>query len=353
MNNKNIKIPETPSEITTEWLKSVLHSITNSDKIVSVEIDKNFGPWSLLGKAVRVKINHEVFGCEPKSVIVKFQVSASNPKREGEIYRLLSKAKVSFIPRLYSVFGDGNLVMEDMTPTCSVLKTFTVAQARNVVLMLADINSKFWNDSRFPKDDLNHFVNSININMEQGWDIFKKRYQKQLGEEVVDFEWMWNNAEIVSRLYNSSPTTLNHGDVNRGNLLFSKNGNGKPILIDWQLAGQKVLGFDLSYFLIKSLAVKQRREYENKLIKEYYGLLPKEIQTVCTFDRLILNYRACLTRSMLSAVTRVSPKFSNHPDQFGAADKLAIPVIEAVRDLKPIGAISELRKRGWLNHCEI
>ena len=106
----------------------MLDSKASGSEIVSIEIDKNFGPWSLLGKAVRVKLDYAGAESEPKSVIVKFQVSCSDPKREGEIYQLYQKSKVPYMPRLYGVFGDGNLVMEDMSPTHSVLKTFTLTK---------------------------------------------------------------------------------------------------------------------------------------------------------------------------------------------------------------------------------
>jgi hypothetical protein len=344
-----MKAPKYPAEITVEWLRSVLVSEAASSEIVSIEIDKNFGPWSLLGKAVRVKLNYLVAGCEPKSVIVKFQVSTSDPEREGEIYQLLSEDKTSFIPRIFSIFGNGNLVLEDMTPTHSVLKKdLTIVQIKSVISILADVQTRFWRDSRVPKYDLSHFINSININMGQSWDIFKNRYREQLGKETAAFEWMLKSPEIVARHYNSNPTTLNHGDVNTSNLLFPNDGSDRTILIDWQLAGQKIIPFDLSYFMVKSLSVEQRRENENTLLKEYYELLPDHIRSSYTFDRLILDYRACITRSMLSAVMRVGPRYDSHPNRLEAADALATRVIEAVKDLKPAEAIQELKKRVWL-----
>ena len=347
---EEIRTPELASEITVEWLREILSEKPSSHGIVSIEIDKNFGPISLLGKAVRVKIDYADAENEPKSVIVKFQVSCSEKMREVEIYRLLEEAKVQLVPRLYGSFGVGNLVLEDLSSTHSVIKTdFTISQVRNVVSMLADINSEFWGDSRIPKDDQSHFVNSININFRQSWDIFKKRYHEQMGEEIVAFEWMWDNREIVSEYYNSGPATLIHGDVNRGNLLFPNDGSDKPILIDWQLSGQKVLPFDLSYFLLKNLAVEQRREHENDLLKEYYESLPDFIRADYTFDQLFLDYRACATRSMLSAVMAAGPKFSNQPNQFERADALAERIIAAVKDLKPVEAIRELEKRGFLS----
>lgn len=347
-----MKTPESPAEITAEWLNDVLFPKTSGNEIVSIEIDKDFGPWSLLGKAVRVKLNYSTTGCEPKSVIAKFQVSTSDPKREGEIYQLLSESKAPFIPRIFSTFGNGNLVMEDMTPTYSVIKNdLTLSQVRSVVSILADVESSFWGDSRVPKYDLGHYVNSININMGQSWDIFKDRYREQLGKETADFEWMLKNPEIVASHYNSNPTTLSHGDVNVSNLLFSSDGSDRPILIDWQLAAQRIIPFDLSYFLVKSLTVEQRRENEGTLLKEYYALLADQIRSRYTFDRLILDYRACLTRSMLSAVMRVGPRYDSQPNRFEAADALATRVIEAARDLKPVDAIEELKKHGWLKQA--
>ncbi len=346
-NQKNGKVPKYPSEITAEWLNDMLFPEASNNKIASIELDKDFEPWSLLGKAVRIKIYYLVLGCKPKSVIVKFQVNTSEPKREGGMYQILSEAKVRYVPHLYGVFGNGNLVLEDMTPTHSVLKDdFAISHIQSVIAILADVNSRFLGDPHILKDDLSHFINSININMGQSWDIFKKRYQDKLGEEIGVFEWMRKNPEIVSRHYNSGLTTLNHGDVNNSNLLFPKNGRDAPMLIDWQIAGQKVLPFDLSYFLVKNLTVKQRQKFEDVILKEYYDLLPEHMRKKYSFDRLILDYRACVTRSMLSAVTRVGPKFDSSPNRFKATDILVTRVIEAVRDLKPVEAIQELKGRG-------
>lgn len=338
-----MKIPQVPAEITAEWLNDLIFPSISNNKIVSIEIDKNFGPWSLLGKAVRIKIKYATSGSEPKSVIVKFQVSTSEPKREGEIYQLLGESEVCFIPHLYGTFSDGNLVLEDLTSTHSVLKDdLTIFQIRNVVATLADIQTRFFGNSHVPKYDLSHFVNAIRINME-GWDVFKERYQNQLGEEATAFEWISENPEIVSNHYNSSPSSLSHGDVNKANLLFPNDGGDTPIFIDWQLSAQRIIQFDLSYFIVKQLTVQQRRKYEKELLEEYYEMLGDKIKINYSFDRMFLDYRACVTRSMLSAVMRLGPRFESQPNRFEKADELAARVIEAVKDLKPIDAIRELK----------
>jgi hypothetical protein len=339
-----MKTPNSLSEITVEWLNSILVPKISNGKIDSIEIEEELKLRVGLGKAIRVKLNYATQECEPKSVIVKFQINNSDKKIEGEIYQLLEEAEASFMPRLYAIFGEGNLVLEDMSPTHFNLPeaNFTIAQVRNVISLLADVNSRFWGDSRIPKIDQSHFINSININFGESWDNFKNRYQEQLGKEIADFLWIWENAEVVSRYYNSGPVTLIHGDVNNGNLLFLKDRSNKPILIDWQLSGQKVLPFDLSYFIAKNLSVEQRREHEEVLLKKYYDMLPGQIKSNYDFDHLMLDYRACLTRSMLSAVTRMGPKFEHLLNRLVIADKTVTRVIEAVRDLKPIEAIREL-----------
>lgn len=139
------------------------------------------------------------------------------------------------------------------------------------------------------------------------------------------------------------------GDVNRGNLLFPNDGSDEPIFIDWQLSGQKVLPFDLSYFIVRQLTTEQRREHEDDLLKEYYELLPDHVRDDYPFDNFILGYRACVTRSMLSAVMSVGPKFSGRPDQFERADMAAASIIAAIKDLRPVEAIQELIARGLIN----
>lgn len=338
-----IETPESPSEITLEWLKNILKQEQLGSDIISFEIDKDFGPWSLLGKAIRVKLDYGTAKHGPQSVIVKFQVSTSKPEREGEVYQLLTEGNFHPTPHLYGTFGNGNLILEDLTLSHSVLKEdLTISQIENVVTSLADLQKRFFGDSRIPKYDLSHFVNAVPIHMES-WDIFKERYRKQLGAEAAAFEWISENPEIVSSHYNSNPSSLSHGDVNSSNLLFPKDGSDQPIFIDWQLSAQRVIPFDLSYFIVKQLTVEQRREHEEALLKKYYELLSDEMKVNYPFDRLVLDYRACLTRSMLSAVMRVGSRFSGQPNQFELADKLANQVIEAVKDLKPIEAIKELK----------
>ena len=338
--------PRSPSEITVDLMKKILEEEPSVRKLVHVEIDRDFGRWSLLSDTVRVKLNYSEIECEPKTLIVKFQ-KVSNPEREGQIYRLLAEAKVRSIPRLFGVFANGNLVLQDMSPAKPLsARNLTLRQARAVISILVDVNGKFVGDMRVPKNPVSQFANVIEHNMKESWPVFEERYRDQLGEVATDFEWMWKNAFIVSAHHNSEPTTLNHADVHIENLLFNDEGNA--ILIDWQLAGQKVLPFDISKLLALSLTVGQRRKHEDRLLKEYHDLLPNSIKTIYGFERLLLDYRACITRSMLSAVMAVGPRFEGRQDRLENASVMARRVIAAVKDFKPVDAIQELMQRNSL-----
>ena len=334
--------PEFASDITIDWLKSALPWARPGCEPVSAEVESNFGSPSLLGRLARVSLSYATPGCGPPSIIVKFQARSSD--WEAQIYRLLSEAKVLSVPRLFGAFEHGTLAMEDLSPARpgSQVNGCTLQQARDVLSILAEIHSRFWGDLRVPSIQPERFAAAININMEQCWDSFKDRYRESLGDVAADFEWMWCNAETVSAHRLSEPTTLFHGDVHAENLLFSADGKNRPILIDWQLAGRGLAANDISFFLVKSLTVKQRRANEERLLQDYFTLLPERVQTAYGFDRFKLDYRACVTRSMMSAVMLVGPRFVDRPDRLDLSDTLAMRVIAAVRDHSPVVAIREL-----------
>lgn len=339
-----MRAPELAVDITVDWLKSALTWEDPGCEPVSAEVEPNFGGPSLLGRLAQVRLRYATQGCRPPSVIVKFQARPSD--WEAQIYRLLSEAEALSVPRLLGAFEHGTLILQDLSPAQpgSQAKGCTWQQARDVLSILAEIHGHFWGDPRVPSIQPEQFAAAIDVNMAQCWEPFKSRYRDKLGQAAADFEWMWRNARTVSAHRLSEPATLFHGDVHAENLLFSKEHKNRPVLIDWQLAGRGLAANDVSFFLIKNLTVKQRRANESRLVQVYFGLLPERARAEYGLDRFQLDYRACVTRSMLSAVMLVGPRFTDRPDRLDLADILADRVITAVQDLNPVGA---LHKLGW------
>ena len=342
-----MRTPESASEITLDWLRNALPRECAGCEPVLAKVEPNFGGPSLLGKIARVRLSYATPECGPPSIIVKFQARGSD--WEAQIYRLLSDAKVHSVPRLLGVYEKGTLIMEDLSParSGSQVKGCTLQQARDVLSLLAEIHGRFWGDPRVPSIQPERFASVIGYNMEQCWESFRCRYRMMLGGVAADFEWMWRNAETVSAHRLSEPATLFHGDVHAENLLFSDGRKSRPVLIDWQLAGRGLAANDISFFLVKSLTARQRRANEKRLLQGYFELLPERARAEYGFDHFELDYRACVTRSMLSAVMLVGPRFVDRPDRLALADTLATRVIAAVRDLKPVDAIRELGECDW------
>lgn len=337
-----MKIPETSSDITLDWIKEWFQRRRRGCIPVSIQVEDDYGGPSLLGRILRVTLGYSSPECGPPSLIVKFQEKKTN--WEARIYKLLSEAEELAVPRLLDAFDNGALLLEDVSPARPGSQTegCSVAQAREVLSALADIHGHFWNDPRVPSMEQERFALVVNHNMGQCWEPFEQRYRNQLGNTTTDFEWLWGNAEKVAAHRLSQPTTLFHGDVHVENLLFDSTENVQPILIDWQLASRGLAANDVSFFLVKSLSVNDRQENEQQLLEHYYEKLPKTAKTTYSFDRFKLDYRACVTRSMMSAVMLVGPRFVDRPDRFELADVLAERVIAAVRDLGPVGAFREL-----------
>jgi thiamine kinase-like enzyme len=337
--------PESASEITLDWLRNAVPWECAGCEPVSAEVEPSFGGPSLLGRLARVRLTYAAPGCGPLDVVVKFQARTSD--WEAQIYRLLSEAGVVSVPRLLGAFENGTLVMEDLSPARpgTQVKGCTLQQTRDVLAILAEIHGRFWGDCRVPRMQPERFASAIEVNMAQCWEPFGRRYRELLGDRADDFRWMWRNAEAVAAHRLSEPATLFHGDVHAENLLFSKDGKREPVLIDWQLAGRGLAANDISFFLVKSLTVDERRANEERLLQGYYEMLPERSRAEYAFGRLELDYRACVTRSMMSAVMLVGPRFIDRPDRHDLADALATRVIAAVRDLDPVGAIRELTVR--------
>jgi len=343
-----VATPESASDITLGWLRNALDWGPPGCEPVSIEVEPDFGGPSLLGRLARVRLNYAQPGCGPPSLIVKFQARPS--EREAQVYRLLSEADVRSVPRLFGAYEHGTLILEDLSPARpgSQVTGCTVPQAEAVLSILAEVHGRLWGDPRVPPFEPEQFAGVIDYNMRQCWEPFERKYRERLGDAADAFQWMWRYAEIVSAHRLSEPATLFHGDVHAENLLIGEDPRSSPTLIDWQLAGRGLAANDVSFFTVKSLAVNERRANEERLLHGYYELLPERVRTGYGYNRFWLDYRACVTRSMLSAVMLVGPRFADRPDRFELADVLAARVIAAVRDLDPVGAIRELGERDWL-----
>jgi aminoglycoside phosphotransferase (APT) family kinase protein len=92
--------------------------------------------------------------------------------------------------------------------------------------------------------------------------------------------------------------TVAHGDAHAWNFLFSRDGNGAAVLIDWQLWHVDVGARDLAFFMALHWYPSRRRELEQALVRHYHDRIGECGVSGYAFDELWLDYRRCVVRNL-------------------------------------------------------
>jgi hypothetical protein len=83
---------------------------------------------------------------------------------------------------------------------------------------------------------------------------------------------------------------LAHGDAHIGNT-YRVPGETGPRFLDWQVFSLGSWSVDVSYFLVGSLTVDNRRRHEESLLRHYLEVLAAQGVVAPTFDEAIESYR--------------------------------------------------------------
>lgn len=101
-------------------------------------------------------------------------------------------------------------------------------------------------------------------------------------------------ARVLSAVWRHDsrpPTTVLHGDLRVGNVLFTGEGRDRPVFIDWQAARKGKAAFDLAYFLVLSLEPEVRRAHAEALLDRYHAALTAHGVTDYPREALADDYR--------------------------------------------------------------
>ncbi|MFA5525061.1 MAG: phosphotransferase [Tissierellales bacterium] len=101
------------------------------------------------------------------------------------------------------------------------------------------------------------------------------------------------------------PHTLNHGDVHLRNWYITA--DGKMGLNDWQNVIRGHWSRDVAYALTTSLTIKNRREWEQELLRYYAEQLQAVSGKVVTFDEVWSNYRQQLFTALAYWTITINP----------------------------------------------
>ena len=271
----------------------------------------------MLGEIYKVAIESSTGS---RKVVAKFSAprkeALDNAKRGGTHERelrcydeLLSTTPVS-IPEIFASWFDEKsseyLILQEFfefDQSVDQIDGITVAQSKLVIEEAAAMHAHWWEHSGLAELEwlprLNDTRRRSNLTTvtRLGWNPLTEildegglSYPKVSGDSLAD--------EIDDMLcdLSTSASTLIHSDLRADNLLFNTVGDG-VMLVDWQGCSFGPSSFDITYHMIQSLSVDDRRQHETELLNYYVNSLEFFGHQI-TIDEVHKLYRSSILYSL-------------------------------------------------------
>ena len=246
---------------------------------------------------------------------------------EVNIYTKLGDELPMRIPRSFGGVRDTEsatfgLVLEDLRQRNAefedVLSTLTADDTAVLLDQLAELHASYWDSPRFQSDlswiqphtsgPIHELFTSevgltLLIDHEVATHQFKRELVQSTGETVASLR---SRVASVQTHQATLPCTLLHGDAHVGNT-FRLPG-GERGFYDLQLSARGFCMHDVSYSIVTSLNIEDRRAHERDLIAGYrQRLLDHGVVNPPTLDELLFEHRLamawCLYVGWLSSPT--------------------------------------------------
>lgn len=295
---EKMTLPVRPEEITAGWLTAALRRngvpgepVVTSVTATRIGADEGFTGGALLHLSLAYASDTPD---APQSMVAK--LAPSDPEfrlamkllniREADFYRGFGSAGDLPVPRCYYADYDAEsgaciLLLEDLGTYRLV--PFIVGcnrqECEQVIRLLAQIHARWWNHR-----DL-EAIGGTDLGKAYPFDTLWRQYPDKVAALLPDMaipDWFIafgdtvaaRGAAVEAALYESTPFTLLHRDVQPDNLMFpDATGDGQAMLIDWQLACCGRPTFDAGFFLVTSTQPELRRQIEQEMIALYHHLL--------------------------------------------------------------------------------
>jgi len=292
--------PIRAEDVTSEWLTATLqaHGCLGEGTVRAFTITELAETTSVLGDLVRFELELEGAPPEaPRSVIAKFAVVAEENRalamilghyrREVGFYRELAGEASLPVPACYHARFDPEthdfvLLLEDLADLelGDQLLGCSRDDAVRSATCVARMHARWWEDERLDTiewlpslDDEVHVV-GVPPAFDAGWANARDYLGVALTSSVVELGDRFSAAipELLRRL-SEPPRTLVHGDFRLDNLFFGPGPTRDLRVVDMQLVMSARGPYDIAYLCSQSLPIDERREYEEDLVRGYWGAL--------------------------------------------------------------------------------
>jgi len=271
----------------------------------------------MLGEIYKVTIESST---ESRKVVAKFSAprkeALDNAKRGGTHERelrcydeLLSTTPVS-IPEIFASWFDEDsseyLILQEFIEfdqSVDQIDGITVAQSKLVIEEAAAMHAHWWEHSGLAElkwlprlNDTRRRTNLTTVTR-LGWNSLTEILDEGgLSYPEVSGDSLANEIDDMLCDLSTSESTLIHSDLRADNLLFNTVGDG-VMLVDWQGCSFGPSSFDITYHMIQSLSVDDRRKHESELLDYYVNSLEFFGHQI-TIDEVYKLYRSSILYSL-------------------------------------------------------
>jgi len=309
-------LPETPQELTADWLSTVLGGEVTAVKqtplgdgqgfmgdILRLDIEANDPsvPRSVVAKLPKKanRVMGELLGVYEREIMFFREFGDKVPihipqlyfsefdrdkgsENQEEILRSLDKLP-KFLNKVISVVGTAiaaakkrryMLLIEffgDMQPG-DQLAGLEVAACRQVLSAIAPLHRQYWQSAELNE----HFwLLALDVDARIRHGMFLQHadhYADTMGPEVASqLSWMREHGEgLMHQLVQDAPVTLLHCDLRLDNVVFD---GDDCAFIDFQLVRRGPAAYDVAYFLSSALREDATAAEEQALLEHYYAAL--------------------------------------------------------------------------------
>jgi hypothetical protein len=366
----SFRIPLTPEEFDVTTLEKLiqtkypdirLDSIRLVDAALTSEGEERVSTAGRITFDVRYASDNEII--LPDRLLIKVArpefVEIPLYENEVKIYTNLGDEIKMKTPRCFGGFRDHEslsfgLVLEDLRVEQvifdSVLSNFCAKDTAALLDQLALLHAPYWNSPRF-NDDLRwvqpHTSGPIHdlFSLEKGGvhfliehEVKTHQFKRELVESIG--QSLKSLAEQVARVQKhqaSLPYTLLHGDAHVGNTYRTQ--DGKRGYLDFQLSARGFCMHDVSYTIVTSLSVRDRRQHERDLINGYrQRLVELGVDSPPSFNMLFEEHRRAMAWNLY--IGWLTSPTENYGWEITAGNLIRLTT--AYRDLDTAKAINDL-----------
>ena len=319
MTTASTSIPQSPEELTTDWLTAALRQggHLKEARVTGFETGVVGQGVGFVGLLARITLQYDrTEPSAPASVVGKFPSPNENSRqiatlfglyeREVRFYRDLKPDVPLPSPAVYYAgmdieAGQYLILLEDLHSGTfgNQVTGCTVEQAKLVLPELAKLHAAWWENPRLAElTYLQDFIDLVGGAIGQAydpcWQLFVERFGEKLSPEVRAAGAVMG-PKLLAHLETcrDRPRTLCHSDFRVDNIFFGSAEYGRPVVVvDWQspLVSWGA-AYDAIYFITGGLPIEERRIHEDELLRVYHDALVAAGVSDYSFEQLTADAR--------------------------------------------------------------